>query len=119
MWLMTKHGFYSIVQKKPGEFHVRSRERHDLESLLQRVPLTGVGIQTSSTTDYPYRVIVDREAVSRVLLFLSKTLDYGNFKDMIHENPDQSQKTTAYGEIWKIMFEEFGGYGKAGRQRTK
>ena len=23
---MTKHGFYSIVQKKPGEYHVRARE---------------------------------------------------------------------------------------------
>lgn len=119
MWLMTKHGFYSIVRKKSGEFHVRSRERHDLESLLQRVPLPGVEIQTSSATDYSHRIIVGREMVLKILQFLGETLDYGNFKEMIHENPDQSQKTTAYGEIWKVMFEEFGGYGKAGRQRTR
>jgi hypothetical protein len=39
MWLMTKHGFYSIVQRKPDEYHVRARERLDLENLLKRVPL--------------------------------------------------------------------------------
>jgi hypothetical protein len=39
MWLMTKHGFYSIVQRKPGEYHVRARERLDLKNLLKGVPL--------------------------------------------------------------------------------
>jgi len=39
MWLMTKHGFYSIVQKNPGEFHIRARVRKDLENLVERVPL--------------------------------------------------------------------------------
>jgi len=39
MWLMTKHGFYSIVEKLPGEFHIRSREREDLQNLIDRVPL--------------------------------------------------------------------------------
>jgi hypothetical protein len=41
MWLMTKHGFYSIVEKRPGEFHVRARVRQDLENLVARVPLLG------------------------------------------------------------------------------
>jgi hypothetical protein len=45
MWLMTKHGFYSIVQKRPGEYHIRSRVRKDLENLVERVPLTGCGWQ--------------------------------------------------------------------------
>lgn len=30
MWLMTKYGFYSIVRKAPGTFHVRSREIGDI-----------------------------------------------------------------------------------------
>ena len=47
MWLMTKHGFYSIVQKKQGEFHVRARVRKDLENLQERVPLAGREIQSS------------------------------------------------------------------------
>ncbi len=44
MWLMTKHGFYSIVQKKPGEFHIRFRARQDLLNLVERVPLPGAEI---------------------------------------------------------------------------
>ena len=43
MWRMTKLGFYSIVARKPGEFHVRGREKQDLENLLERVPLPGWG----------------------------------------------------------------------------
>ncbi len=36
---MTKYGFYSIVQKQQGEYHVRSRERKDIENLITRLPL--------------------------------------------------------------------------------
>lgn len=32
MWLMTKHGFYSIVEKQAGEFQIRAREKRDLEN---------------------------------------------------------------------------------------
>lgn len=33
MWLMTRHGFYSVVQKDDG-IHIRAREREDLLLLL-------------------------------------------------------------------------------------
>ena len=58
MWLMTKHGFYSIVQKKPGEFHIRSRVRKDLQNLVQRVPLIGARILDTKDADYAFRIIV-------------------------------------------------------------
>ena len=32
MWLATQHGFYSIVQKPAGQFHVRTRCKQDLEN---------------------------------------------------------------------------------------
>ena len=64
MWLMTKHGFYSIVQKKPGEFHIRSRVRKDLENLVERVPLTGTKIHDTTGADYSFRVIVGKDEVS-------------------------------------------------------
>jgi hypothetical protein len=51
MWLMTKHGFYSIVQRKAGEYHVRSRERHDLENLLAGVPLPDAKIVDTPMAD--------------------------------------------------------------------
>lgn len=115
MWLMTRHGFYSIVQKNPGEFHVRTRVRRDLENLIERVPLPGQKVHTSKATDYPHRIIVDKEGVLKVLLFLGETLDYGNFKGMIHETKDQRSKSAVYGRVWRALFEEFGGYGLIGR----
>ena len=44
MWLMTKYGFYSIVQKQQGEYHVRSRERKDIENSVKRLSLAQVQI---------------------------------------------------------------------------
>jgi len=60
MWLMTKHGFYSIVEKKPGEYHVRSRERQDLKNLVDRVPLRGAVIVDTPDADCACRVITDK-----------------------------------------------------------
>lgn len=113
---MTKHGFYSIVQKETGLFHVRARERRDLENLVQRVPLADQKIHISKVTDYPYRIIVDRASVLKILLFLGETLDYGNFKGMIHETKDQRSKSSVYGKVWRALFEEFGGYGRERNQ---
>lgn len=35
MWLATQHGFYSIVQKPAGRFHVRTRCELDLKDRLK------------------------------------------------------------------------------------
>ena len=69
MWLMTKHGFYSIVEKKPGKFHIRSRERRDLQNLLDRVPLDGEKIVDTPDADYGARIITGRDKVRVVLAF--------------------------------------------------
>lgn len=47
VWLMTEFGFYSIVQKRPDEYHIRARERKDLENLVAGVPLPQAQIQES------------------------------------------------------------------------
>jgi hypothetical protein len=61
MWLMTRHGFFSIVQKEPGIFHVRSKERGDLENLIRGAPLPGARIQDSNRSDYAVGVLAERE----------------------------------------------------------
>ena len=66
MWLMTKHGFYSIVEKRPGEFHIRSRERQDLQNLVDRVPLEGKAIVETPEADYAARIVTDRATVGAV-----------------------------------------------------
>lgn len=52
MWLCTQFGFFSIVQKKPGEFHVRARVRRDLENLAG---LGGSAWEIIETADADYR----------------------------------------------------------------
>lgn len=119
MWLMTKYGFYSIVQKKPNEFHVRSREKADLENLVKYVPLSEAEVSSSLSADYAYRIVVGKEEVLAILNFLGNTLDYDNFKDMIHRTPNQTHKHNSYADIWSIMARDFGAYGQAGRVAKK
>jgi hypothetical protein len=115
MWLMTKHGFYSIVQKKPGEFHIRSRVRKDLENLVQRVPLAGSKIHDTTGADYSFRVIVGKDEVLSVMEFLGNTLDYSNFKSKIARTPDQDQKHHVYSDVWSLLSDAFGSYGRSGK----
>ena len=119
MWLMTKHGFYSIVQKKPGEFHVRARVRKDLENLVARVPLTEATIHTSKEADYGYRVITGQDDVWRVMQFLGDTLDYSNFKNTVTQTPDQKEKHEAYATVWHTMLDALGGFGQSPHKPLK
>lgn len=117
MWLMTKHGFYSIVEKKPGIYHVRAREVQDLENLTYPGgPLAGERIR-EGTSDYPYRLIVDKPAIHRLFVWLADTLDYPNFKTQIDSIPNQRRKP--YYRIWHLMLDELGGYGESGRARVR
>jgi len=113
MWLMTKHGFYSIVERKPGEFHVRGREKQDLETLKAGVPLPNAKLFETPDADYGFRLVVEREDVLRILQFLGETLDYSNFKGKIDQTPDQSRKP--YHEVWGVMADALGAYGRKGK----
>ena len=113
MWLMTKHGFYSIVEREPGEFHVRGREKQDLENLLEGVPhIPDVKLFETPDADYGFRIVVDRDAVLSIMSFLGETLDYHNFKGKIDQTPDQSRKP--YHKVWHVMADALGAYGRKG-----
>lgn len=106
MWLMTKHGFYSIVQRKPGEYHVRARERLDLENLLKGVPLPEAKIVDTPDADYACRIVTDQATVLVILGFLGRTLDYPNFKGKVDAMPDQRHKP--YHKVWQVMADSLG-----------
>ena len=115
MWLMTKHGFYSVVEKRKGEFHIRSRERGDLQNLVDRVPLADCRVIDTPDADYAARVVTNRDTVGAVVQFLAGSLDYGNFKGVIGRTPDQSHKP--YHDVWKVMADALGAYGRSGTAR--
>jgi hypothetical protein len=109
MWLMTKYGFYSIVQKRPGIYHVRAREVHDLYHLIDFVPLPGREVRFTGTNDYLARLILNKEELDRVMTFLSNNIDYDNFKDKIDKTPEQRRKP--YHKIWQVLADALGAYG--------
>jgi hypothetical protein len=116
MWLMTKHGFYSIVQKKPGEYHVRARERQDLQNLVDRVPLQGAAIIDTPDADYACRIVTDKGTVLAILGYLGESLDYSNFKGKVDATPDQKHKP--YHQVWRVLADALGAYGRKGRDRS-
>jgi hypothetical protein len=102
MWLATKHGFYSIIQKEQGVYYVRARVRRDLENLLQVCGLDAE-VHAWPTADYRYRIIIGPEELLKVVVALTATLDYSNFKGCVAQQPDQRDKLRAYHEIWATM----------------
>jgi len=113
MWLMTKYGFYSIVQKKPGEYHVRSREMKDIENLVKNVPLPNAEIKDTTGSDYAARIVVGSDEVLSIIKFLGENIDYNNFKDKIDKIPEQRHKP--YHRIWSVLAEALGAYGRKGK----
>jgi hypothetical protein len=102
MWLATQHGFYSIVQKPPGQFHVRARVKQDLDNLIA---LAGMDTKLYHTPDgdYAWRIVVGQSEVDQIMAVLSRSIEYSNFKSRIHELEGQRDKLPAYSNLWGKM----------------
>lgn len=113
MWLCTKLGFYSIVQKAPDEVHVRARCKKDLENLKKAVKEKihrGASlwkIVRTEPADYRFRMVVSAVSLQSIMQVLALELDYPNFKGVIANTPDQADKLGAYSafhhdmEMWQ------------------
>ena len=104
MWLCTQHGFFSIVQKQPGEFHVRGRLRQDMDNLVKLCGVKWPIIETKDG-DYRYRIVCGQAEVSEVMAKLATSIDYSNFKSRIHAQPDQADKSGAYSKLWGNLYD--------------
>lgn len=102
MWLFTKHGFYSVVAKDGGQWHVRARARKDLEN-LNRLAGTAHAIHRSADADYRWRMVVPAAEARSLLGKLAEDIDYANFKAAVARTPDQADKLGILHEIWSLM----------------
>lgn len=103
MWLCTKYGFFSIVDKGLDEFHIRARVRKDLEILRTIFASEGhhlPGIECWPHGDYRFRIITDHYHLRMLFDLLAESIDYPNFKVEIASRPDQSGKLFTYHQIW-------------------
>ncbi len=89
MWIFTKYGFYSTVCARQGDgrhnqpvdlnrIMVRARLRPHLEALKDRFPdlLDDCEITESPSTDYAFRIFVDKPVWTQVVAGLTEDLDY-------------------------------------------
>jgi len=104
MWIFSKYGFFSIVKGNGESIQVRARKRKDLVNLLIASNLFKHPIRDDLGTDYAYRVFVSKEQLADVMLALGDSLDYRNFKNMIHNTPDQVDKLPILHHLWADMF---------------
>lgn len=108
MWIASKYGFYSIVQKPApmGEprFHVRGRTAEDLNRLVEAAGLDRgarpVQVEFWPGADYKFRIRVGEGQLVEVLLALGHSITYDNFKAMIAKAKDQGPKLPAYEALW-------------------
>lgn len=105
MWMFTKFGFYSVVQK-PGEdcLTVRARVREDLDRLRSRgLPDLGETLDNAGT-DYPYRAHVSHEAFGEALKNIALQLDYSNFKNALNRELGARRADVCH-NVWSELLE--------------
>jgi len=118
MWLFTKHGFFSAVCARkgngnhgqpvdPDRMMVRARVREHLEALKKRFPdlLGECDIMESPSTDYAFRLFVQKSAWMQVSSGLAEETDYDNFKSEVarHQGKAGAAYEHSLHEVWSVM----------------
>lgn len=103
MWLFTDSGFISAVQHRndPNLLVVRARDRISLEPISNSLE---VEITTNATSDYPYRVIVDKKDIAEWTYAQVMDISYGNFKDQVAVTRGKKFATILSG-VWGRMLD--------------
>jgi hypothetical protein len=103
MWIASHFGFFSIVFKE-GHWHVRARQKSELEELTGAAKLTAK-IEEWPQADYRWRVrLKDGADLERVFDALRESVTYSNFKSHIGTLPKQRAKLPAYHELWSGLY---------------
>lgn len=92
MWLITRYGFFSTVAARDQESSrqevdisrivVRSRVREHLEQLCERFrnSLQGTDILDFESSEYPYRIVINKTVWARVVSEISSEIEYTDFR---------------------------------------
>ena len=106
MWIMTKVGFFSVVQKaedvEENALTIRARVRADLVA-LKREYLPEMGpIVAGRGTDYRFRARVRKDDWAGAMTKIGRDVDYENFKDEVKrvQGPNRAR---LYEEVWHVL----------------
>ena len=110
MWLMTRYGFYSVVENRDDKNAVliRARARADLERLCDRYGKQIEGFAPDAIdgpdryADYRWRLWVKRDEWKAVVADLTDDIDYENFKNAVKKvDKDRAER---YMSVWSTMY---------------
>lgn len=107
MWLQTRVGFFSIVEK-PGDrasnrLTIRARVAADLHALRDRyLPALGE-VQEGNHNDYRFRATAPREAVAESIGKAIMDIDYQNFKNVVAQEQGLA-RAHVYGDVWSVLY---------------
>jgi hypothetical protein len=112
MWVFLNDSFLSIVQHRdqPQCLMVRARIKGDIERAFP-----GVTATRTPDADYLFRAEMPRSVVSLAMADAVNQIDYGNFKNSVHER----DRHEAYLEVWSTMRRFQGARDKAKLKRGK
>jgi len=101
MWVFTETGFISAVvhHDDSNVIIVRARETESLDGIAA---LADAKIVSTPVRDYPWRVHVSREMFQQWLSASAADMQYGNFKNRIHETRGD-EFYSALSRVWDVM----------------
>jgi hypothetical protein len=107
MWLITKFGFFSVVEKPSdqgeGSLTIRARSKKDLENLKKNYLPEMSEIETSDNTDYKYRATAPREYIAEAFMQAIQDIHYSNFKDEVKKKQGHG-RASVYGWVWDSLY---------------
>jgi hypothetical protein len=86
---------------------IRARARADIFNLFDaNQDLPSLERPTSDESrDYRWRMSISKADWVQLAARLAEAVDYSNFKNAVHDQPDQGNKGRPYLAIWRIMHE--------------
>jgi len=105
MWIFTKDGFFSVVQKphqrKNNMVTVRGRDKKDLQRFIKAAGLQPSTLIDNEGTDYEFRVEVDKDTWKIYLDGLVDGINYDNFKHEVQLN--NAERARVYMDVWSAL----------------
>lgn len=115
MWVMSRMGFYSIVENFniSGHYLVRARVKADLVELLAEAGVKRRP-QYKSGTDYEFRVTVSEAELVKIFMALERSVTYSNFKAACDRIPRMQNRHGLLSEVWWLLKENLARLGRIG-----
>jgi len=97
MWLCFNNGFVSAVQDRnnPDRFVVRARRREHLEDNFP-----GYEIVVGGSTDYYYRIFINKKEFNEIVSKKIMDVDYDNFKNSVEDDDLHD----LYARFWTLHY---------------